>query len=599
MLSKSTLDSRPYQQRAIRETLSRLLAGESILLVAPTGSGKTVMAAQIVRRFKNVLLVAHRIEIIRQAREIGVRAMGIQEALRRGPQKVGLLIIDEAHRAAAATYQALIKKYSTAIRLGLTATPMRTDGQGLCDAFDGLVVSSSMGDLVAEGHLVPYRAFEAKDEDLKKLAAMKKRGGDYAVRELTALMNQPRLVGDVVREYVKNASGRKAVCFAVSIEHSRALENAFIAAGVRATHMDGRATAEAREGALKDLAEGEIDVLCNVNLFTEGWDCPVVSCVIMARPTASLTLYLQSVGRGMRPDRSSGKADLVILDHAGNIERHLPPDHPRDWSLESDKQRSRREAQIAELNRLYALGFSSIEAELEEKRKTRRITLSAGETTRLLARNYGAFARLSPLLRIFGIVPTKGVRQFARYLRSDVEKAIKEIASTVTAKQASRSLGYPEGVLIRVMPEVPWAKSRGRRRYYIEDINRELQKRSDLGYTTAEVMGLLGNKSDNFRRLWKSGVSKEKTKTPGKKGDVNRYDRRQVDNYVSILKSSVACKELREMLGVSRGGLTKILLRYGIKPNITGLYSQCDIGELVVIRGKKKHSNGLCRAHSL
>lgn len=371
-MNESAVRLFPYQQRVIPELLKSLRPDNPTLLVAPTGSGKTVIAGEIAYSFDNVVFTAHRGEIVDQAHaemRRNAQCMSIHQALHHGPPKTDLLIIDEAHRSTASTYRQIIEKYRGACVLGMTATPRRTDGQGLIDVFSEIVECSSVKDLVDLGHLVPYHALEAPDEALKQLAHMKRTMGDYATRELSALVNKPRLVGDVVHEYKKHGMGRKAVAFAVSVEHSRVMTAAFCAAGVRAVHLDGRAAASVRAGALQDLADGRLDVLCNVNLFTEGWDCPSVSCVIMARPTASLTLYLQCVGRGMRT--APGKTDLLILDHAGNIERHGPPDEKREWSLESEKQKSKREAEYRELEWLYALGYESIEAELEAKRRER------------------------------------------------------------------------------------------------------------------------------------------------------------------------------------------------------------------------------------
>lgn len=376
---------RTYQREGVQKALENLRSGRHTVLVAPTGSGKTVMAAEIAKEFKRVLFVAHRRELVDQARAVTgtmVYADTVQSIRKIKAGSVDLLIIDEAHRAAAKTYRQIINCYPSAVRLGLTATPLRTDGQGLCDAFAEIVEVAKTDALVRAGHLVSFRAFEATDEALERLAQLRERGGDYDVTELAQLMNQPRLIGDVVSEYLKHATGRKAVVFAVSVKHSQALAEAFAARGVRAAHLDGRAKPKARSAMLEALAEGDVDVLCNVELFTEGWDCPPVSCVVMARPTQSLTLYLQCVGRGMRPHR--GKRDLVILDHAGNIQRHGYPDQPRLWSIESAAQRSAREAGEAEIARLRALGFGSIEEELQERERFREATYSAEEVAAML-----------------------------------------------------------------------------------------------------------------------------------------------------------------------------------------------------------------------
>src|SRR4051812_28996759 len=201
-----------YSEQTITsvETLSHLQEGRHTILCGPTGCGKTAMAADIARSFGSVLFVAHRREIIAQADSempSNVICMTVQEALNYGPRCVDLLIIDEAHRAAAPTYVSLTRKYKRAIRLGLTATPRRIDGQGLNHLFDQIVLHGTMRDLIGRGRLVPYRALEPPTEAIKainKLAHAKKRGGDYAIKEAAEIMNTPRLVSDAMREYKKH-----------------------------------------------------------------------------------------------------------------------------------------------------------------------------------------------------------------------------------------------------------------------------------------------------------------------------------------------------------------------------------------------------------
>lgn len=463
-----SLSLRPYQSTAVDAAIGHLSAGKSTLLVAPTGSGKTVMAAAIAERFGKVLVIAHRRELLDQARQTfgaDVRACSVQSFLQRAshfPKWADLLVIDEAHRAAAEVYRRIIERYAKAARLGLTATPLRTDGRGLCDAFDEMLVCSGMPELIASGDLVPYRALEAPDEALKQLAWMKRSGGDYATKDLGELMNTPRLVGDVVREYLKHGNGRRAVCFAVNVEHSRALAEAFRAAGVNAAHVDGTYSGRTRKAALDNLSSGDLRVLCNVNLFTEGWDCPPVSCVIMARPTASLTLYLQCVGRGMRP--FEGKADLKILDHAGNMQRHGYPDVEREWSLESERDKANRLASERERERLAALGFDSIEAELEEKERASQVWLKETYSLTECAELLGGIKRFnaSQLMRRSKITRSKSpTRQSStfRFDKSGVDALAKNLAvgeNTYSSEEVRTLLGYTGRSSV-----LPFLKSRG------------------------------------------------------------------------------------------------------------------------------------------
>lgn len=342
------LSLRAYQREFVSRASASLLAGKAILGVAPTGSGKTVMAAALARKFRNLVVVSHRREIVAQWNKAlrphpGEAWIGtIGTAIDRGPSECDLLIIDEAHRSGAATYMEIIAKYPMANRVGLTATPLRTDGKGLRDAYDEIIEVVSMRELVAAGYLVPFVSYEPPDEamrdlTIRKLSRVRTVAGDYATNDTARIMSDPRLISDTVKEYLRYGHGRPTVTFAVNVKHSIKIARAMRTKGVKAVHVDGKAPEAVRRNALADLAARRIDMLCNVNLFTEGWDCPAVSCVVMARPTKSTTLYLQSVGRGMRPD--NGKRDLIILDHAGNIESLGPPDAERLWSLDGREPR--------------------------------------------------------------------------------------------------------------------------------------------------------------------------------------------------------------------------------------------------------------------
>lgn len=400
----SARESRQYQIEGAANIKAALMAGASPVLVSPTGSGKTFIAVMAAETYDRVLYVAHRQELIEQALAAfgnKVTAINTATVLRDGPPsaEVDLLVIDEAHRAAAKTYRELINKYATVPRFGLTATPIRLDGQGLGDAFSELIEVSSIGELVRLGHLVDYRAMVASPETLKELKHLKrlrKHHGDFARDQLAEIMDTPRLAGYAVNQYKKHALGRTSLFFAVSIEHSKKQAAAFSLAGIRAVHIDGNASEVNRRSALASLAAREIDMLCSVDLFIEGWDCPPVSCVIMGRPTLSVGLYLQSVGRGMRPHPESGKKDLIILDHAGNIDRHGYPEEKRAWYLEGERtlrahQREEKRLQLEAAARMR--GYASVAAELEERRLERESRLNSSYSTRDVATMLGIDGR--------------------------------------------------------------------------------------------------------------------------------------------------------------------------------------------------------------
>lgn len=309
---------RDYQQRALDELRSGILAGyRRPLLVAPTGAGKTSIAAELIRlataRGRRILFLAHRTELIEQCSE-RLDGQGVDHGIikanhwRRKPHHQvhvasvptlvnrqlstppDIIIIDECHRARSDSYQHIIDRYPQAVIIGLTATPIRTDGKGLGNIFNVMVQCPSVAALTAMGHLVPTRVFAPSKPDL---TGVKKTAGDFNQQGIQNAMNRPTITGDIVATWKRLASDRITVLFATGIEHSLHLRDAFLAAGISAEHLDGDTEADRRRKLLADLAAGRIRVLCSVGVLTEGWDSPGVSCAILARPTASTGLYLQ------------------------------------------------------------------------------------------------------------------------------------------------------------------------------------------------------------------------------------------------------------------------------------------------------------------
>jgi superfamily II DNA or RNA helicase len=355
-----------FQQAAVAEIERHIAEGRRrILLVAPTGSGKTVIASELIRLFiaqyRTVLFLAHRREIIEQTgRKLtdnsvrhgiimagvsprpmeSVQVASIDTLHVRGVRSsamalppADLVVFDEAHRARGRTREHLISLYPDAILLGMTATPCRGDGRGLGNVFDYMVEAPQVAELIVGGYLVKSRVYAPVNPDLRGVRTQQ---GDYVISQLAGRMNTVGLVGDLVEHWHKYGENRRTIAFGVDVAHSVAIRDQFLNAGVRAEHLDGNTQILERESILARLATGETRVVSNCAVLIEGWDCPPVGCCILARPTKQMGLFRQMVGRVLRP--AEGKADAVILDHSGAVFRHgLPEDHV-DWTLDTDRQ---------------------------------------------------------------------------------------------------------------------------------------------------------------------------------------------------------------------------------------------------------------------
>jgi superfamily II DNA or RNA helicase len=350
---------RPYQEDDIARIRQAYAGGaQRVLYQGPTGSGKTVLFAIVVAgaaaRGNRVTVLGHRDEIVRQITdaltELGV-AHGIIAAnypetpllpvqvasvatlvrrLHHLDPAPDLLVPDEAHHCAARTWRRIIDAVPEAKILGVTATPQRLDGKGLDDIFDDLIIGPSVASLIEQGYLSPFTTYAPQQR--LDLSHVRTRAGDYALDQLAETMSEGVIITAAVDEYVRLCAGVPAIAFCVDIAHSMLVAAAFAARGFRAAHIDGTTPYAERRALIAALATGEIQVLCNCGLISEGLDVPVVTAAILLRPTKSLALYLQQVGRCLRP--VPGKTKALILDHAGNTYRFGPADLERAWSLE-------------------------------------------------------------------------------------------------------------------------------------------------------------------------------------------------------------------------------------------------------------------------
>lgn len=351
---------RGYQLHDVDAVLQSYATGHTApLLVAPTGSGKTITFVEITRRTvlagSTALIAVPKREIVLQtSRKLvdagvahGIVAAGLDRdhdapvvvasvmtAIRRRLPKVGMLVLDEAHHAVAKSWKRLIAAHPDAQVLGVTATPLRLDGKGLGKhaggVFDDLLLSASIKDLTEVGYLVPARVFAAVTKlDLSGVHTI---AGDFAHDGLARAVMAANLAGDAVGEYRRRADHQPAVAFGVTVEHAGEIATAFRDAGYRAAVVHGGMAMAERDALVAGLGNGNIEVLCSCDILGEGVDIPNIACAMLLRPTKSLALHLQQIGRGLRP--APGKDHLTVLDIAGNSLTHGLPDAVHHWSLD-------------------------------------------------------------------------------------------------------------------------------------------------------------------------------------------------------------------------------------------------------------------------
>lgn len=379
---------RPYQEKAVNEIRGCLSRGDrAILFVLPTGGGKTFtfvyIAQNASQKGKRVLILAHIQELVMQA-SLSLAKMGVKHSLVAAASTIAaikvqhmrelgvclvdssalvcvgsiqtvvnktakmpypdLIICDEAHHSPAGQWKKVIDFWDKARVLGVTATPIRTDGVGLGveygGIFDSIVCGPNVQSLIDMGSLVPPKVFcPVGNFDFSDIKISS--NGDYNQKELAkSFADKPSLTGNAISHYKKFANGKKCVVFCVSVAAAQAQAEAFNQAGFRFMSLDGTLDDSQRRKAVRDLTNGDLDGLTSCQIISEGFDLPAIEVVILMRPTKSLGLFLQQIGRGLRP--SQGKNFGLVIDMVGNTITHGLPQWEQNWTLEGRPKKAKK-----------------------------------------------------------------------------------------------------------------------------------------------------------------------------------------------------------------------------------------------------------------
>ena len=349
-----------YQEDMKERIEKALRLHRSVMAQMPTGTGKTYLLTAVIDSFvsnnpmEKVWIVAHRRELVSQIDETvrkfhsystsntssllsSVKAMSIQWLIRHYDEieeEPGMIVIDEAHHALAKTYKGMWERFPKAMFLGLTATPCRLNGKGFTDLFDVLVQSWSVPEFISKGRLATYDFVSIKSDGVTQrlIDSLQKRGadGDYQNKEMDMLLNKKPSIERLYRSLEEYGKDRKGIVYAINISHAQKITKLYQEHGVKAIAIDSKTPATERQQDIEAFKKGDIQVLVNVDIFSEGFDCPDVEFVQLARPTLSLAKYLQMVGRGLRV--AKGKKNCVILDNVGLYRVFGLPSQVWNWN---------------------------------------------------------------------------------------------------------------------------------------------------------------------------------------------------------------------------------------------------------------------------
>lgn len=361
VFSAAVFDSVLYNEKR-----KRVNVGSSVMVQMPTGTGKTYVMAAVVRWFLEtyskgeVWLIAHRKELVEQMErtldrfaldygekddeltaKVRIRVLSIQWLTRnigdleKNGFRPGLIIVDEAHHSLATSYQDVFIRNHKALKIGMTATPCRMKQASFGTLFSRLITSPSTRDFIMRGYLASYNyvVIGMKSTDQQIINQLKGRGsdGDYSIKEMDEKLNIPQTIQRLYDSVKKYADGKKGIVYAIDIVHAQAIAACYNALGMKSVALDSKTPAKKRKEMVEAFRRSEIDCMVNVNLFDEGFDCPDVEFIQMARPTLSLAKYLQMVGRGLRINHENKDKVCMIIDNVGNYRKFGLPDKPRNW----------------------------------------------------------------------------------------------------------------------------------------------------------------------------------------------------------------------------------------------------------------------------
>jgi superfamily II DNA or RNA helicase len=350
-----------YQEDMKERIEKALRLHRSVMAQMPTGTGKTYLLTAVIDSFvranpkAKVWIVAHRRELVSQIDETvrkfqsysasntssllsSVKVMSIQWLMRHYDgieEEPGMIVIDEAHHALAKTYKAMWERFPKAKFLGLTATPCRLNGKGFTDLFDVLVQSWAVPEFISKGRLATYDFVSIKLDGVTQrlIDSLQKRGadGDYQNKEMDMLLNKKPSIERLYQSLEEYGKDRKGIVYAINISHAQKITKLYQEHGVKAIAIDSKTPAMERQQDIEAFKKGDIQVLVNVDIFSEGFDCPDLEFVQLARPTLSLAKYLQMVGRGLRV--AKGKKNCVIIDNVGLYRVFGLPSQVWNWNV--------------------------------------------------------------------------------------------------------------------------------------------------------------------------------------------------------------------------------------------------------------------------